>query len=156
MKRIIAFICAAALVISLCACAQQSAAKPLSEVFEDIKAQVTFAENIEYNDVAKLDRYYGIAPEEVSEFAGCVSSSGTNQEEVVLIKAADAASAEKIKGILETKYNAKLNENKNYNPEQAAIIEKCRVEQYDLYVSMIISPSAETITSIYKEAIGQK
>lgn len=155
MKRIIAVLCAAALVISLCACSGQSAAKPLSEVFEEIKSQVTLAENIEYNDVAKLDRYYGIAPEEVAEFAGCVSSSGTDQEEIILIKAADSASAERIKGILEAKYNAKLNENKNYNPEQAAIIEKCKVEQNDLYVSMIISPSAETITSIYKKAIGQ-
>ena len=155
MKRLIALICALVMVISLCACSQQSAAKPLSEVFEDVKAQVTFVENIEYTDVAQLDRYYGIAPEEVAEFAGCVSSSGTNQEEVVLIKAADEASAEKIKGILDTKYNAKLNENKNYNPEQAAVIESCKVEQDGLYVSMIISPSAETITSIYKKAIGK-
>lgn len=153
MKRVFAMICVIALVAVLCACGAQSA-KPLTEIFADIKAQVTFADNIEFSDVDKLDRYYGITAEEVSEFAGCISSSGTNQEEVILIKAADDASAEKIQGILEQKYQAKLNENKNYNPEQAAMIEKCSVERSGLYVSMIISPEAETITKIYHEAIG--
>ena len=153
MKRIIALICALALMMALCACGAKDV-KPLSDVFSDIKAQVTFTDNIEFNDASKLDRYYGIAAEEVSEFAGCVSNSGTNQEEVILIKAADDAAAERIQGVLEQKYQSKLNENKNYNPEQAAMIEKCSVERSGLYVSMIISPEAETITKIYHEAIG--
>ncbi len=153
MKKIIALVCVMALVVALCACGAKDV-KPLSDIFGDIKAQVTFTDNIEFNDVDKLDRYYGITADEVSEFAGCVSNSGTDQEEIVLIKAVDDAAAEKIQGILEQKYQSKLNENKNYNPEQAAMIEKCSVERSGLYVSMIISPEAETITKIYKEAIG--
>ena len=158
MKKLIALICSFALVVSLCACgsdSQQGSAKPLSEVFEDIKAQVTLEDNIEFGDVSKLDRYYGIAAEEVSEFAGCVNSSGTNQEEIVLIKAADSASADRIQQVLEDKYKSKLSENRDYNPEQAAMIEKCKVERDGLYVSMIISPSAQAITEIYKKAIGE-
>ena len=152
-KRILAFVCALALIAALCACGAKEA-KPLADIFSDIKAQVTFADNIEFNDVSKLDRYYGISADQVSEFAGCVSNSGTDQEEVILIKAADDAAAEMIQGILEEKYQAKLNENKNYNPEQAAMIEQCSVERSGLYVSMIISPNAAAITKIYQEAIG--
>ena len=160
MKKIIALLCAAVLVFALCACGSNggssTAAKPLSEVFEEIKAQVTFPDVIEISDPSKLDRYYGIAAEEVAECAGCISSSGTEQTEVMLVKAADDASAEKIKGIFDNKYDSKLNENRDYNPEQAAMIEKCEVKRDGLYVSMIISPDAETITKIYNEGIGVK
>ena len=165
MKRLIAILCAAALVLALCACGQeaktdetqqpQQQTKTLSAIFEEVKAQVALSDMVEYTDVSKLDRYYGITADKVTEFAGCVNSSGTNQEEIVLIKAADSAAADEIQQILENKYNAKLNENKDYNPEQAAMIEKCKVERDDLYVSMIISPSADQITAIYKDGIAK-
>ena len=47
-----------------------------------------------------------------------------------------------------------FNQNKNYNAEQAKMIEGCKVEQNGLYLSMIVSDNAEQITKIYKEGIG--
>ena len=75
-------------------------------------------------------------------------------EEIVLVKAKDDAAADSIKTSLENRKQAKYNENKNYNPEQAEMIQKCSVERSGLYVSMILSPNAEKITSVYRSQLG--
>ena len=108
----------------------------------------------EFTNAASLDRYYGIAEADIQEFAGGINNSGVEQEEIVLVKAADSGKAETIKAALENRLNAKLNENVNYNPEQAEMIKKCKVEQNELYVSMIVSENAEKITEIYKSETG--
>ena len=150
-----------ALCAVLCACGSsgeaskaETAAKPLSEVWTTIKSEVTFEDFNEFDDVKKLKRYYGITEDMISEYAGGVNGSGVNQEEIVLVKAADDTSAAAIKEKLDNRFNSKLNQNKNYNAEQAKMIEGCKVEQNGLYLSMIVSDNAEQITKIYKEGIG--
>ena len=156
MKKLVLIIAVVlAMAVSLCACSggDESANKSLSEVYENIKSQVILSEMNEFDSVDKLNRYYGIAAEDVTEFAGGINNSGVEQEEIVLIKASNSDAAERIKKSLDTRYQAKYNENKNYNPEQAEMIEKCSVEQNGLYVTMIISENAETITQIYQNDI---
>ncbi|MBQ1839696.1 MAG: DUF4358 domain-containing protein [Ruminococcus sp.] len=150
-----------ALCAVLCACGSsgeaskaETAAKPLSEVWTTIKSEVTFEDFNEFDDVKKLKRYYGITEDMISEYAGGVNGSGVNQEEIVLVKAADDTNAAAIKEKLDNRFNSKLNQNKNYNAEQAKMIEGCKVEQNGLYLSMIVSDNAEQITKIYKEGIG--
>ena len=141
-----------AMVAMLCACSGNNN-KPLTEVYDEIKSQVTLSEMNEFTSVDSLDRYYGIASDDVAEFAGGINNSGVNQEEIVLIKATNNDSATRVKEALDNRYNAKYNENKNYNPEQAKMIEKCSVEQNGLYVTMIVSENYETITQIFKDNI---
>ena len=150
-----------ALCAVLCACGSsgeaskaETAAKPLSEVWTTIKSEVTFEDFNEFDDVKKLKRYYGITEDMISEYAGGVNGSGVNQEEIVLVKAADDTNAAAIKEKLDNRFNSKLNQNKNYNAEQAKMIEGCKVEQNGLYLSMIVSDNAEQITKIYTEGIG--
>lgn len=128
--------------------------KPLSDVFADIKSQVSINDMNEFTAASSLERYYGIAEADVSEFAGGINNSGVDQEEIVLIKASDKDAADRIKTALDNRYNAKLNENINYNPEQAEIIKECSVEANGLYVSMIVSENADKITEIYKSDLG--
>ena len=143
-----------ALVMVLCCACSNTSQKPLTEVYNDIKAQVTFEDVNELTDISQMERYYGITDEMAAEYAGCINASGVEQEEVVLVKAVDDAAATQIKEKLDTRYQSKLNQNKNYNAEQAAMIEKCSVDQDGLYVSMIISDNADTIKKIYREDLG--
>lgn len=156
MKKLAICALSAFMIFMLCACsgAESSAKMTLADVYADIKAQVTLSEMNQLESVESLDRYYGITADSVDEFAGGINNSGVEQEEIVLIKAKDNASANSIKTALENRYNAKLNENKNYNPQQAEMIEKCKVEQNGLYVSMIVSDNAEKITEVYKTDLG--
>ena len=156
MKKFIAILCAAALMITaLCACSSDTgfSAKPLSDVFSEIKSAYDLGSVLEFTDVAMLDRYYGITAEEVSEFAGCISKQSTVQTEIVFIKAADMDAAYKIEEALQNKYSSKLYENKNYNPEQYDMIEDGKLERNGLYVSMVVAPDAEAINALYKSAV---
>lgn len=151
MKKTVSII-TALLIVLLCGCSSASA-KPLSEVFADIKSEVSFSDFREFSTVDELKKYYGIEAEDVLEFAGGVNTTGVEQEEVVLVKAKDSAAADNVEKALDGRYQAKLNQNKNYNAEQVALIEKCSVERNGSYVSMIVSENAEKITEIYKNAV---
>ena len=156
MKKIFAALFATVIALCFCACggtsessAQPSqgsaeaavSAKPLKEIFEDIKTQVGI-ENL--------------TEDKVSEFAGGNNSSGVSQEEIVLIKAVDDNAAAAVEASLNDRYNSKLEQSRNYNPEQAAVIEKCKVQRDGLYVSMIVSENADRITDIYRTEAGLK
>ena len=154
MKR---FLCVIAvitvLVVTLCACGQ--AAKPLSEIFEKLKTDYKITDMLEYKSADDLSRY-GIKAEDVTEAAGGVNKSGVDQEEIVLVKAKDADAAKRVEESLNKRLESKLNETKNYNPEQYAIVEKCSVDVDGNYVSMIISSNAEAMKKDYKSGIGVK
>lgn len=162
MKKI-ALVFAAVLLAAamLCSCSGGSgesskaeSGKTLTQVFDDIRSQVKLEDFNIYKSEASLDRFYGITEDDFSEYAGGINSSGVNQEEIVLLKAKDDAAAKRIKEALDGRYESKLAQNKNYNQEQAAMLEKCKVEQYDLYVTIIVSPEAEKITKIFKDDLG--
>ena len=153
MKKVFALL-SFVLMVSLIFCSCGEAAKPLSDVFASIKEQAGVSELVEFADVSDLDRFYGIAAEDVADFAGGINNSGVDQEEIVLVKAVDSKAVERIVEVLGNRLNAKLNETKNYNPEQYAIIEKCYVESDNLYVSLIISADAQQIREIFKSAVG--
>lgn len=129
-------------------------AKSLGEVYGEIKANVTLPEMVEIDSARKLDRYYGIDESDVQEYAGGINNSGVEQDEIVLMKATDEEAAKRIEEALQARYESKYSENVNYNPEQAAMIQSCKVERSGLYISMIISPDADEITKLYKNGIG--
>ena len=151
MKKI-AIILAAVIILStvLCAC---GGGKKLSSVYDDITKQVELKDMLVLTTTDQLDKYYGIAAEDVEDFAGCINSTGVDQEEIIMIKATDDAAAGRIKDALQVRYDNKLAQNISYNPEQAEIIQNCSVEQDGLYVSMIVSSNADQIKEIYKAAI---
>ena len=153
MKRVIAF-SLAALMLLFCACGKTAEAQPLADVFNDIKAQVAFENITELKEARQLDRRYGITEDMVAEFAGCNNATGGNQEEIVLIKAADETKAAAVKEKLDKRYESKLNQSRNYDAVQAAIVEKCSVTQDGLYVAMIVSDKADKITEIYRKGAG--
>ncbi len=153
MKRVIAF-SLAALMLLFCACGKTAEAKPLADVFNEIKAQAAFENITELKEARQLDRRYGITEDMVAEFAGCNNATGGNQEEIVLIKAADESKAAAVKEKLDKRYESKLSQSKNYNAEQAAVVEKCSVTQDGLYVAMIVSDKADKITEIYRKGVG--
>lgn len=151
MKKI-AIILAAVIILSavLCAC---SGGKKLSSVYDEITKQVELKDMLVLTTTDQLDKYYGIAADDVEDFAGCINSTGVDQEEIIMIKAKDDAAATRIKEALQLRYDTKLAQNKDYNPEQAEIIQNCSVEQDGLYVSMIISSNADRIKEIYQKSI---
>ena len=59
-----------------------------------------------------------------------------------------------VKEQLDKRMEAKLAQNKDYLPEQYAIIQKCSMEQDGNYVSMIVGAEHEKLTEIYHNAFS--
>ena len=160
MKKLSLVLAAVFAVLMLCSCsgakegAKAENTKSLAQVFKDIRSKVEIDNFNEYKSGDSLDRFYGLTDKDYTEFAGGINSTGTNQEEILLVKAKDKNAAAAVKEALDNRYKSKVAQNKNYNPQQAAMVEKCKVEQFDLYVTMIVSPNAEKITEIFKSDLG--
>ncbi|WP_407385278.1 DUF4358 domain-containing protein [Ruminococcus sp.] len=153
MKR---FIGAMAL-ITVCAllfCACGSTAKPLSEIFSGIKTTYHVTDLVEFSDASDLNRFYGIKAEDVKEFAGGINNSGVDMEEIVMVLATDDDAAKRIATSLNNRRDSKLNETKNYNPEQYAIVEKSSVGTDGKYVSLFISRNSTEMETAFKKGIG--
>lgn len=156
MKKLIALMMTLVMTVSLAACSQSGNSgktADLPKVLETMKSEVGFSDVIEL-DEGGLKTNYGIEAEDVKQFAALVDASGIKCEEVVLIEATDADAAKRVKEQLDKRLESKLAQNKDYLPEQYAIIKKCSVEQDGNYVSMIVGEQHEKLTEIYQKAFA--
>ena len=157
MKRIAAILSIALIVCALfSACSSdgdKASGVSLKDVYQQIKTEVTLPDTVELDSAKKLDRSYGITEDMVADYAGGIDSSGVTMTEIVLIRAKDENSAAEIGEKLNKRLQSKLNQNRNYNPEQAEIIEKCKVETDGLYVTLVISQDADKINAIIRQHI---
>jgi hypothetical protein len=152
MKKIFAFVLAAAIVCSLAACGGTTKQADLGKVITDMKAKIT---NTEMMDLSKEDLMpnYGIEAADVKQFAAYVDSTGIKGDEIVFLEGKDADAAKRIKEKLDDRYKQKEVEMKDYLPAEYAVLKKCSVKQDGNYVSMIVSPQYEELVKIYDSAI---
>ena len=132
--------------------AEDSSSSSLKDVFTKISETVELPDMVELNDNL-INRYYGLSTDAVEDYAGGVDSSGVGQDEIALFKAADESQVEVIEQALQTRYDSKLAQQENYNPDEAEKIRNCQVETNGLYVTLIISNDAAQITEIVNENI---
>lgn len=126
----------------------------LQTALEKVKAEVDLPEDMADFDAKRLKRVFGITEEQAEDFSGAICTDGLKQDEFIYIKAKDEAAAKEIADKLQNDWQSKYNVIKNYDPDQVEIIENAKVETDGLYVSLVISSSAEQIKNIYSEAIG--
>lgn len=151
-RALLIFALALITAVSVCSCSDSgSTAQPeVESIVNAIVAEYPLSDamsKVEGED--RIMNVYGLSAEDYSEFSAYVNNSGTDQDEIVIVK---ASSSDKVAGIeekLNNKMTAKLNSTKNYLPEQYAMIEKCEVKSNGNYVRMIISPDAEGMVEIY-------
>lgn len=156
MKKLMTLAMMLILTLTMAACSQNGDAgknADLPKTLETMKTEVGFNDVVEL-DMDGLKTNYGIDGEDVKQFAALVDASGIKCEEVVLIEAKDADAAKTVKEQLDKRMESKLAQNKDYLPEQYAIIKKCSVEQNGNYVSMIVGEQHEKLTEIYHNAFA--
>ena len=156
MKKFVSLLAVLVLTLTMAGCSQSGGSgksADLPKVLETMKSEVGFSEVIDLDENG-LKSNYGIDADDVKQFAALVDSSGIKCEEVVLIEAVDSDAAQTVKEQLDKRMEAKLAQNKDYLPEQYAIIQKCSVEQDGNYVSMIVGAEHEKLTEIYHNAFS--
>lgn len=150
-RSAIIFALAVLTAISVCSCGGGSSNTPaVSDIAKAITDKYPLDDAMtEVTGEDKIKNVYGFDAADYSEIAAYVNNSGVEQDEIVIVKASSSDKVASIKEKLENKMTAKLNQTKNYLPDQYEMISKCEVADKGDYVRMIISPDAEDMVSIF-------
>lgn len=92
---------------------------------------------------------YGIKAEYVKESASYMTMGGVFPQEIIMIEAKDEASAEAIVTLLENRLSEILAQSQNYDPENYALAQKCKVESRDGYITLFISAHNEAMSEMF-------
>lgn len=150
-KRLMALALALCLVL-LCACgAKAEKSSDLNALKADILSHMDPDDVMELNadDILEL---YGIQVADVKQCVALIAKESLNSDEVLLFEAVDDAAAKRILEKLNNRYQAKLNETKDYLPDEYTKISACKVEQSGRYIAMIVSADAEELNKLYKDS----
>lgn len=137
--------------LSVCACGGDSGKTPaVADIAKAITEKYPLSDAMsEVTGEDKIKNVYGFDAADYSEIAAYVNNSGTEQDEIVIVKASSSDKVAEIKEKLENKMTAKLNSTKSYLPDQYEMIQKCEVAEKGDYVRMIISPDADGMVDIF-------
>ena len=95
---------------------------------------------------------YGIKMEDVKQSVALIARTSTSADEILLFEGKDKDAASRLKAQLDKRYQAKLNEAKDYLPDEYAKISACKVTETGNFVALIVSAEAEAMAKIYQDA----
>ena len=150
-KRLTALMLALCMVL-LCACGAKTAkSSDLAALKADILAHMDPDDVMELNadDILEM---YGIQAADVKQSVALIAKESLNSDEVLLFEAVDDAAAQRVFEKLNNRYQAKLNETKDYLPDEYTKISACKVEQSGRYIAMIVSADVEELNKLYKDS----
>lgn len=153
MRKSITF-CLAVMLLLLSACGGSTAADVnLNDVLADITSTVQLPEAMTEMTMDQMTAIYGIESSDILQFAGSYNDIGTLADEIIMIEATDSDAAAAVKEKVDARYQAKLNEMKDYLPDEYEKILGCEVLVNGNYIAMFISADAESMQEIYEAAL---
>lgn len=152
MKKILAFLMLAAMLLTLTACGG-SQPKTVNVNLTEIMTRFELGSEMMSLTADDMLSMYGIAAEDCKQFAASINTTGIKCDEIVLVEAVDDDAAARVMTALNNRYQAKLNETENYLPDEFAIIKTCSVTVSGNLVSMIVAPNAADLTKIYNDSL---
>lgn len=152
MKRMMCIMLAVVAML-LSACSQPAKEVSIPQIMDQLAKEYGLEEGMLVLTEDDLLELYGIESADVKQFAARLRLESIQADEIVLIEATDGKAAERVKEMLDNRYQSKLNETRDYLPDEFAKIEKCKVAQNGNFVSMIICADADKAVSDYEKAI---
>lgn len=153
---------ALALLMLLPACGGQSAPSAASApepvdmqaVYEQISAKVELPEMVELS-AKRMDKYYGIDTSACPQAVTMVNEAGMSVDEIWLIEAASDEEAQRIEAVAKSRIEQLCAETEKYSAELYAVAKNGQVVRDGAKVALFISPDAETMASIFRQAVGK-
>lgn len=150
MMCVVLMLCA----LVLCSCAQQPAKEVnLGDVMNEMMKYTLVQDGMLELTQDDLLELYGIQSADVKQFAAQMCLNSLQADEIILVEAVDAQAAKRVQECLEARYQTKLNETRNYQPEEFAKIEKCKVTVNGNLVSLIVVSDASGAMAVYEKAV---
>ncbi len=168
MKRLLTLLTAAALLLSLAACGNQSGSSGTgssagsqsgggSGAVDIAGLKDTIISDLSIQDpmdlpAEQLGELYGIDAADVADSACFITMGGTFPDEIVMVEAADADAAARISEKLEARLDEVKTQSQNYDEENYALAQACRVMESGNTLALFLSPQHEAMENLFEEA----
>ncbi len=103
-------------------------------------------------DAQGLNDMYGIAVDDMADSACVLTMDGVFPDEIIVIKAKDADAKQRIKDNLQLRLDDVLVQSKDYDPENYALAQKCKISEHGDYIALFISAEHESMENIFDKA----
>lgn len=160
MKKILALVTAVLLMLSLPACGGDNTSANttpnelnLEDTYQTITQNANLPEMYAVDAELMLD-LYGIRQEYCKQAVLYICVNSLRADEIWLLEAADAASMETLKSLMQSRLDQKDAESVTYSPEQNAVVKAAQIIEAGNYLVMIVSPDAAAIADAFRAAAG--
>jgi len=144
--------------LCLCACGAQGGgeAQPvdMQAVYDSIAQQLELPQMMELSE-KRMSNYYGIEASECPQAVVMLSEAGLSVDEIWLIEASGDEEAARIEEVALSHITQLCAETEKYSPELYAVCKNGQVIRQGANVALFISPDAEAMASIFREALGK-
>jgi len=152
MKKILTFLLALSLVLSMAACggkAEEPASIDVNTLYESYGE---YLPEMFYPDEATLLNFLGIDTADCVQYKVAICAEGMRADEIWLIEARDEAALETLRQMAENRIQAKLDETVSYVPDQYVIVEKAQLLVNGRYLALLISPDVDALKAEFEAA----
>lgn len=126
----------------------------LEDIYSEIAEKTELSDDMLEIGESELTSLYGIDISQVKQYAGSITMVSTSSDEIIMLEATDSDAAAAIKEKVDSRYEAKLNEMRDYLPEEFDKISDCSVYSSGNFVAMFISDNSAQMTEIFKAALN--
>jgi hypothetical protein len=154
LKKLIAFVLAAAMMLSLAACGGKADTKSvdLNALYESYAQYMPEMFSL---DEDTMMNFLGIDAADCANYAVYICGDGLRADEVWLIEAKDEAALGRLKEMAEARMQAKVNETISYVPDQYVIVEQGVILTNGLYLALLVSPDVEALQAGFEAAMAE-
>lgn len=154
MKKTIALILAAALLLGLTACGSSEAPAKSIDLNALYTSYETYLPDMFIPDEDTLMNFLGIDMADCTQAVVAICGDGMTTDEVWLIEAKDEAALARLEELAQVRIEAKLDETISYAPDQYAIVEKAELITNGLYLALLVSPDVDSMKAGFEAAFA--
>ena len=152
MKKLLAVILIACLVLSLAACGKEIGISA-KEIYDKMTQAVALPEMLKLDESMMLD-YCGIDAATTTGAEVVICADSLKTDEVWIVEATDEAAADEIVDLAKTRLNKKDEESIKYSPEQNAVVKQAQILRSGKYVMLLVSPDAQSMATALETITG--
>ena len=146
MKKLLAFILAAACLVSLCACGSQKQDAPTELDLSALAASMQEKIGVtipELNQNMALN-LFGLSTDDCVEMKVYTDYDATKCNELWLVKAANEDALNNVKELAQKRVDSLLAQSNNYNADVYAASQDARIETRGMYLLMVVTTAGDS------------
>ncbi len=159
MKKVFAFLLAAALLCSLCACGTKPAAqedtRSAADIWQAMQAGIDPDDlpYLEEVDAQVLENFYGLTEAQAASFLCLFPQMNVIATEILIVKCV-SGQEQAVLSAAEKRKSDLIETWQNYLPEQLALVEDARIVQSGQWLLFAVAGQADAIEAAFTQAVG--